>query len=430
MLSVSVLIFIGLIILLLLGLPVAIVLGLVSAASIFSAGRSFQMMASRMYAGIDQFVLMAIPFFCLAGEIMNRSGITDRLINFVNYIVGRLRGGLAHANIYTSLLFAGITGAAVADVSALGSIFIPAMEKQGYTRRFSAAVTAASSIVGPIIPPSIIIVLYSAVTGVSIGTLFAAAIIPGVILGLSMSVYVALIAKRRDFPKIEKKFEVKEFLVSLKDTILALFMPVIIVGGILGGVFTPTEAAAIAVFYGLVVAVVIYRSIGARQIYQSVTSAMRTSAMLFFIIGLASILGWTIARVNLPEIIAHFLISLTANPRVIFLLVVFFLIFVGTWLDMSPACIILAPILAPAMEIIGIHPIHAGTVMIIALVIGLITPPLGVALFTAVAVGKVSIEEVVRELWPFVIVDIVVVILLVYVPELTLTIPRFLGFIK
>jgi tripartite ATP-independent transporter DctM subunit len=190
------------IVLLLAGLPVAIVLGVISTAWVAAAGRSIQMIASRMYAGIDVFVLMAIPFFCLAGEIMNRCGITDRLIQFVDFIIGRVRGGLAQANIYASLLFAGITGAAVADVSALGSVFIPAMEKQGYTRKFSAMITAASSIIGPIIPPSIIVVVYGAVTGVSVGTIFAACMIPGVIVGLSMSAFVAVLARKRNFPRI------------------------------------------------------------------------------------------------------------------------------------------------------------------------------------------------------------------------------------
>ncbi len=417
-----------LIVLLLLGIPVAISLGLISGIWVFLAKSSLQMIASRLYSGIDQFVLMAIPFFCLAGEIMNQSGITDRLITFVNYIIGRLRGGLAQANIYTSLLFAGITGAAVADVSALGSVFIPAMEKQGYTRRFAAALTAGASIVGPIIPPSIIIVIYGAVTGVSIGSLFAAAIVPGVIIGLAMSAYIFSISKKRNFPKIEQKFEVKGFLVSFKDSLLALFMPFIIIGGILGGVFTPTEAAAVAVFYALLVGVLVYRTITLKILYRSIVNAMRTSAMLFFIIGLAAILGWVIARVHLAEHIAQFLIQLSDNPTYILLFVVALLIFVGTWLETGTSCIILAPILAPAMQMVGLEPIHFGTVMIVALNIGLITPPLGVALFAAVSVGNVSFEDVVKEIWPFIIVDLIMLLLLVYVPALSLTLPKLLGF--
>jgi tripartite ATP-independent transporter DctM subunit len=426
---ISVAMFSTLVLLLLIGLPVAMVLGLVSTGWIMLAGSSLQMVASRMYAGIDTFVLMAIPFFCLAGEIMNRCGITDHMIRFVNYLIGRVRGGLAQANIYSSLLFAGITGAAVADVSALGSVFIPAMEKQGYSRKFAAMITAASSIIGPIIPPSIIVVVYGAVTGVSVGAIFAATMIPGVVVGLSMSGFVAILARKRNFPKFEEPFNAKAFFLCLKDSILALIMPLIIVGGIFSGVFTPTEAAAVAVFYALVVGSVFYRTVSIRSIYESVYNAMRTSAMLFFIIGFANILGWIISRVQLPEQIATFMLSLSNDPRLLMLLVVVLLIFVGTWLETSASCIILAPILAPVMVKIGIHPVHFAVVMVVALNIGLVTPPLGVALFAAVGVGKVSFESVVSELWPFLLLDIAVLLLLVFIPELSLAVPRVLGFV-
>ena len=416
--------------LLLAGLPVAIMLGVVSTAWVMSAGSSIQMVASRMYAGIDMFVLMAIPFFCLAGEIMNRCGITDRLIKFVDFLIGRLRGGLAQANIYSSLLFAGITGAAVADVSALGSIFIPAMEKQGYTRKFSAMITAASSIIGPIIPPSIIVVVYGAVTGLSVGTLFAACMIPGIIVGLSMSAFVAVIARKRNFPKIEEPFEMKGFVVCLKDSILALIMPVIIIGGIFSGVFTPTEAAAVAVFYALLVGLVVYHTVTVRNVVQSARNAMRTSAMLFFIIGFANILGWIIARVQLPEAIASFMLTLSDNPTILLLLVLALLLFVGTWLEITASCIILAPILSPVMVQVGVHPVHFAVVMVVALNVGLITPPLGVALFAAVGVGKVPFEDLVGELWPFFALDVLVLLLLVFIPELSLAVPRALGFIQ
>jgi TRAP-type transport system large permease protein len=415
--------------LLLAGLPVAIVLGVVSTAWVMSAGSSIQMIASRMYAGIDVFVLLAIPFFCLAGEIMNRCGITDRLIQFVDFVIGRVRGGLAQANIYASLLFAGITGAAVADVSALGSVFIPAMEKQGYTRKFSAMVTAASSIIGPIIPPSIIVVVYGAVTGVSVGTLFAACMIPGVIVGLSMSAYVAVIARKRNFPRIEEPFELKGFVLCLKDSILALIMPLIIIGGIFSGAFTPTEAAAVAVFYALFVGVVVYRTVTISKVVKSAYNAMRTSAMLFFIIGFANILGWIIARVQLPETIAKFMLTLSGDPKILLLLVLALLLFVGTWLEITASCIILAPILSPVMVQVGIHPVHFAVVMVVALNVGLITPPLGVALFAAVGVGRVPFEDLVSELWPFLALDVLVLLLLVFIPELSLAVPRALGFI-
>ena len=425
----TVIMFALLIFLLLAGLPVAIVLGVVSTSWVIIGGYSIQMIASRMYAGIDLFVLMAIPFFILAGEIMNHCGITDRLIKFVDFVIGRVRGGLAQANIYASILFAGITGAAVADVAALGSIFIPAMEKQGYTRKFSATITAVSSIIGPIIPPSIIVVIYGSVTGLSIGTLFAACVIPGVIVGLGMSTYVALFAKKKNFPKSDHPFEVKAFLVCFKDSILAILMPLIIVGGIFSGLFTPTEAAAASAFYALFIGTVIYRTVTPSSLLKSVFNSVRTSAMLFFIIGFANILGWIIAREQIPDAIANFLLSLSSNPTILLLLVVVFLLFLGTWMEITASCIIIAPILAPVMAQVGVHPVHFAVVMLVVLNVGLITPPLGVALFAAVGVGKVGFEDVVSELWPFLVVDLLAILLLTFIPELSLIVPRALGFI-
>jgi tripartite ATP-independent transporter DctM subunit len=300
MFTLAILMFLLLVVLLLLGMPVAIVLGVVSVLFLIFSGQPLQMVPSKIYSEMNAFVLMAIPFFILAGEIMNKTGITDNIIKFVNNIVGRFRGGLAQANIFTSILFAGITGAAVSDVSALGSVFIPAMEKQGYKRSFSATLTAASSIIGPTIPPSIIIVMYAAVTQVSVGGLFAATIIPGLILGISQSIYVIIISRYYNFPKFEIKLSLKEFAISFKDSILALITPFIILGGILGGVFTPTEAAAIAVLYALILGVFIYRSMSLKDIYSVTHYTVRISAILLFIIGVAGILGWIISLIGLP----------------------------------------------------------------------------------------------------------------------------------
>jgi TRAP-type transport system large permease protein len=423
------LLFIILIILLLIGLPVAIALGVISLSWILLEGRSLLMVASKMYAQMNQFTLLAIPFFILAGEIMNYSGITNRLVKFVNIIIGRVRGGLAQVNIYTSMLFAGITGAAISDVAALGAIFIPAMEEQGYTREYSAMITAASSIVGPIIPPSIIIVLYGAVTRVSIGAMFAGAIIPGVIVSVAMSIMVGITGKKKNLPKIEEKFTFKELITSFKDSFLALMMPVIILGGILSGVFTPTEAAAVALLYALIVSVFIFRSITWDKFILAMKNSVRVSAALLFIMGVSGILGWIISRINLPGELTTYMLSLSSNPNVICLIVVALLLFVGTWLDNGAACILMAPILAPIMENIGFHPVHFGIIMIVTLNVGLITPPLGVCLFAAVEVGKVPFESIVQEIWPYIILDVIVVLLLVYIPELTLFFPRLFGLI-
>lgn len=423
------LMFLLLILLLLLGLPVAIVLGVVSVIWLALAGLPLKMAASTVYTSMNLFVLMAIPFFIFAGEIMNKTGITDHLIKFVNLVIGRFRGGLAQASIYTSILFAGITGAGVSDVTALGTIFIPAMEKQGYKRSFAATLIAATSIIGPTIPPSIIIVIYAAVAQVSVGAMFAAAIIPGILIGLSHSIYVALIAKKQNFPKFDIKVSPKEFAISFKNSLLALITPFIILGGILGGVFTPTEAAAIAVLYSLIVGLAIFRTINFRDIFNVFVASFKLSAMLFFIIGVAGILGWLIAKIGLPSLLVKTFLSFTNNVDLIFIIVMLFMIFVGTWLDNGPACIILAPILAPMMTSLGVNPIHFGVLMIITLNIGLITPPLGICLFAASAVGDVKIETLAVQIWPYVLIDFLVILLLIYVPELSLFLPRLLGFI-
>jgi tripartite ATP-independent transporter DctM subunit len=428
MFTLAILMFLLLVVLLLLGMPVAIVLGVVSVLFLIFSGQPLQMVPSKIYSEMNAFVLMAIPFFILAGEIMNKTGITDNIIKFVNNIVGRFRGGLAQANIFTSILFAGITGAAVSDVSALGSVFIPAMEKQGYKRSFSATLTAASSIIGPTIPPSIIIVMYAAVTQVSVGGLFAATIIPGLILGISQSIYVIIISRYYNFPKFEIKLSLKEFAISFKDSILALITPFIILGGILGGVFTPTEAAAIAVLYALILGVFIYRSMSLKDIYSVTHYTVRISAILLFIIGVAGILGWIISLIGLPLMMTEFFLSFTDNTHIIFILVMLLMIFVGTWLDNGPACIILAPILAPMMTSLGIHPLHFGTLMIISLNIGLITPPLGICLFAACAVGNVKFEAIAIQIIPFLLIDFIVIILLIFLPSLSLYLPKLLGF--
>lgn len=417
--------------LILFGLPIAVGLGVISVSWVFIAGSNVDVIASRIFGGINSFVLMAMPFFILAGEIMNCSGITERLIRFVNYIVGRVSGGLAQANIYTSTLFAGITGAAISDVAALGSVFIPAMEKQGYKRDFSCMLTAASSIVGPIIPPSIVIVVYSSVTSISIGALFSAAIVPGVILSVAMSIYTFVIAKKRKFPKVvDSKFCFKGLILAGKEAILALIMPIIIIGGILGGIFTPTEAAAVALLYALLVGLFVFKSINFKNMYKALRTTVLTSSMLFFLIGVGTLLGWIIARVNLPSHLTNMLLSVSDNSNVTFLLVVAFLLFVGTWLDTSSAIIILAPILSPTMEMLGINPLHFGIVMIITMCVGLITPPLGVCIFAVCGVGKVKFENVVKEVWPYLGVDIIIIILLVYFPNITLMLPRLLGFVR
>ncbi len=418
------------IILLLIGMPIAFALGITSTIWLMVTGQNLMMIGAKMYSGLDSFVFMAIPLFVLAGEIMNKTSITDSLVKFINVLIGGFRGALAQANIYTSLLFAGLTGAAISDVSAIGSIYIPAMSKQGYKPAFAAAITATSSIVGPIIPPSIIMVMYGGITGVSIGALFAGAIIPGILIGIGQSIYLFAVAKKKNFPKSKIKVTPKEFMISFRNALVAIVMPFIILGGLIFGIFTPTEAAAVAVAYAMAVGFIIFRTLKVSDLYGLLSKTVRISGMLFFIIATANILGWVISRVNLPERLTISLMSVSGqNAGIALFIIVIFLLFIGTWMECGAATVVIAPIIAPIAVKLGFHPVHFGITMCVALNIGLVTPPLGVCLFAAAGISGCSFEQIVKEAWPIIILMIVSLFLIAFVPELTLLIPRKLGLI-
>ncbi|MCK4783588.1 MAG: TRAP transporter large permease, partial [Desulfobacteraceae bacterium] len=348
--------------LLLAGMPVAFVMGFsASLYLLFSPQVSFLDMApQKLFSGMDSFVLMCIPFFILAGEIMTRGRIADRIVDFANLIVGRFRGGLAHVNILASMLFAGITGIALGDIAALGSIFIPAMKKQGYPGPFAAAVTASSSIIGPIIPPSMIIVIYGAVTSVSIGALFAAAIIPGILMGLSQMCIVAYLANRHRYPKLAVLITPKKLMLGTRDAVVPLMMPAIIIFGILSGVFTPTEAAGVAVLYAFVVASFFYRSLKISDYAPIFRTAIIFSAKLLLIVGCGSILAWVFGIENVPDKMRGLFYSVSQNRYVLLLLINLFLILLGMWLDCSASIILFAPMLTPLAAAIGLDPVHFG----------------------------------------------------------------------
>ncbi|MDA3787048.1 MAG: TRAP transporter large permease [Desulfobacula sp.] len=421
--------FILLIALMFLGLPVAIAIGVTASAWVISSGMPLIIIPDKFFAGMDAFVLMAIPFFMVAGETMNRADITRKLIEFANFLVGRFRGGLAYVNIVTSLIFSGITGAAVADVSALGTIFIPSMEKDGYTKGYAAAVTAASSIVGPIIPPSIVIVVYGAITNTSVAALFAAAIVPGLLIGLIQGIVVFIQAKHRNFPRQKVDFTPKQFILSFKDASLALIMPLIILGGILFGITTPTEAAAIACLYAFILGVFVYRKLTLIDFLMIFKRATYQYTSLLVIMGAASVLGWILSRSQAHMALIKLLFGLTENPKLILAIVILFLLFVGTWLETNATIVLLAPTLTAAMALIGYQPIHFGTIMILAVNIGLITPPLGVCLFAASGTGNVAVEDIVREIWPYIGASVFVLFIIAFFPEIVYFIPRLLGLI-
>ena len=421
-----------LIILIFLGIPVFFATGASVLVYFFTEDRMnmLNVIALRMFNGINVYVIIAVPLFLLAGEIMMKSGITDRILKFANLLVGHLRGGLAYANVIASLFFGGISGLAVADVSAIGSVFIPAMKKEGYPPGFTAAITASSSLQGPIIPPSVIMVIYAAIVGrVSIGAMFIAGIIPGAMLGLTDCVVVGIKSHIRKYPKREYRASLKEILIGLGDVIIALIMPVIIVGGIVSGIFTPTEAAAVATAYALLISTVVYRNIKFKDILKMLKKIAVTTSTLVLILSVSSLLSWMMSKERISEAIASFLLGISTNPQIILLTVVGFLLFIGMWLDAGPAIIIFGPVLAPAMVNLGFNPVYFGLIMVMTLVIGFITPPFGICLFAVSAVGDVKVREVSKEIWWLVVSDIVVVLLAILFPSMIMTLPRVFGFV-
>ena len=421
--------FLLLIALMFIGLPVAIAIGATASIWVVASGLPLIIIPDKFFAGMDAFVLMAIPFFMVAGEVMNRSAVTNKLIDFSNFLVGRFRGGLAYVNIVASLIFAGITGAAVADVSALGTIFIPSMERDGYKRSYAAAVTAASSIVGPIIPPSIVIVVFGAITNTSVAAMFAAAIIPGLLIGLIQCVVVFVQAKKNNFPKQHVDFTTAKFFTSFKDAALALILPMIILGGILFGITTPTEAAAIASLYAIILGVFVYRKLKVSDFLLICKRATYQYTSLLVIMGSAAILGWILSRSQAHVALVKLLFGVSQNPKIILVIVLLFLLFVGTWLETNATIVLLAPTLTAAMKLIGYGPIHFGTLMILTVNIGLITPPLGVCLFAASGTGNVSVEAIVKEIWPYITASVVVLFLAAMFPQIVYFLPRLLGLI-
>lgn len=416
--------------LLLLGLPIGYVLGIAGVVGLLQLGGTpFLMMApKRFFEGLDLFTFMAMPFFILAGEIMNRSGITTRLVAFAEALVGYLRGGLAHTNMVASVLFAGMTGAAVSDAAAFGNTLVPAMVRKGYSRPFACAVTAAGSIIGPTIPPSNLMVIYGSIMGVSIAGLFAAGIIPGLLIALLCMAVIAALGRRLGLPKGEGGPSLRRILRSFRSSLLAIFMPVIILGGILGGIVTPTEAAAIAVAYALVVGGLVYRTLRLADLLAMLERTALITGVVFLIIASASILGWWMTFEQIPQKVAAGFLALSDSPGVIIAMILALLLIVGMFMDINAALLILAPVLVPLTKSIGMDPIHAGIVIVLALNISLMTPPVGACLFVLASVTGEKIERISAALWPFILVEVGVLLVIAYWDGLTLFLPRLLGF--
>ncbi len=483
-------------VLIMVGLPVVFALLVSPFALIMLEGDTRNVVAGlyrNFYNGMDSFPLMALPFFMLAGEVMNRGGITVRLVEFSQAFMGHMRGGLAHVNILSSILFAGLSGSAVADTSALGSTLIPAMEKNGYSRKFAAAITAASSVIGPIIPPSGIMIIYAYVMGESVAALFLAGIVPGILVGVGLMIMVRLLADRYDLPKAERivqkdqtmtpleawvsfflirvniagllyaisglvtqfipqqvngwlifliglpiahaiAFATKsrvshDFRIVCKKAIAPLQTPIIILGGILVGVFTPTEASAVAVAYALIVSFFVLRSMNGKDLIEVLAkSALSTSAVLL-LVGAAVAFKTVVSLSYAPQILSDYILSLSENPLILLFLINILLFIVGMFLDAGPAIIILGPILGPIFVDLGVHPVHFAIIMSVNLTVGLATPPMGLVLFVASTVSGEKVETIARAILPFLAVEILVIFLITYIPAISMTVPYLSGFL-
>ncbi|HEX6141467.1 MAG TPA: TRAP transporter large permease [Geminicoccaceae bacterium] len=412
--------------LLLMGMPIAVVMvlsGLAGAASI--GGLAYlEIIADRMYSGVAGYVLISVPYFIFTAELMNHAGLTERLVRFNNALFGRVRGALSHVNITVSVFFAGLTGAAITDTVALGKILIPAMKKQGYDADYSAAVTACSSIIGPIIPPSIVMVVYASILrDVSVLDLFAAGIVPGLLMAVALLVASAYISWRRGYPRQETPFSFRSLLWTFLPTIPALLVPVIILGGILSGATTVTEASAFGAVYALAVGLLGYRTLTPRKILDALITTVRFSGVVFFLLAASTVLGWFVTRSGIAREAAAFIANVSDFWILQILAVDLLIILLGTVLDVLPAMVVSAPVLVPAMVQLGFDPLHFAIVMILTLNVANITPPVGMTLMTAAKIADVPYERAIRQSAPFFASHMVVIVLISLVPGIALWLP-------
>lgn len=414
------LLFILLIVFFFINIPVAVALGLASMIVLMLQDNvPLMVIVQKMFNSTDSFTLMAVPFFILAGKLMESGGISRRLMHFAGTMVGSLHGGLAIISIVTCMFFAAISGSAAATTAAVGSILIPAMTKKGYDKSFATAIQAAGGTVGVMIPPSVPLILFGVIAGTSIGDLFIAGILPGIFVSFSLILAAYFISRKRGYGK-EEKSTLKEVAIAFKNAILALLMPVIILGGIYGGIFTPTEGSVVAVVYGLIVGLFIYKEISWRNLPDIFISSAITSAVILFIISCASIFGFLLTREQIPIKISQAMLGVTTNPIMLLIIINIILLIVGTFLETSAAIVILAPILVPVVLAAGIDPVHFGVIMVVNLAIGMVTPPVGINLFVASNIANIRLEHIVRAIIPFIIILIVDVLIISFIPSISL----------
>lgn len=416
-------------ILLVIGVPIAWAIGISSLITLITATGSILalgVMGQQVLTSLDSFALLAIPFFILAGQIMNKGGIATRLIDFAKSLVGALPGGLAHINIVAAMMFGAIAGSSVAAASALGSILGPKMEKEGYSKEFSASVNITSSTMGLVIPPSNILIIYSLASGgVSIGALFIAGYIPGILTGLILMTLSTIWAIRKKFP-VGERSKIGEITVSFMRALPSLFLLVIIIGGIVAGIFTATEAAAIAVVYALLLAF-IYKEVGIADLPQIMMGAIKTTSIVMLLIATSISMSWVMTYGELPKTMSELILGVSDNKIVILILINLILLFVGMFMDMTPAVLIFTPIFLPVAVELGIHPVHFGIIMVMNLCIGICTPPVGTLLFVGISIANTTIEKIFRPMLPMLIAMLVTLLLVTFWEDLSLWLPRLLG---
>lgn len=418
--------FVVLLVLMLSGMPIAYSLGIASAGYMLMSGTSLAMMAQRMVNGANSFTMLAIPFFFMAGELMNISGVTDKIINMAKALVGHFKGGLAQVNIVASVFFAGVSGSATADTAALGSTLIPKMVEEGYDLDFAAAITVASSCVGPIIPPSITLVLYGILAGEDVGKLLIAGIVPGVIIALFQMVYTHFYAVKMDYPSYPKATP-REMGKAMTSGFSALMMPIIIIGGTLSGVFTPTESAAVAVLYGIIIGFFIYRNLKVPQFYESLKRVGVQSMNNMFILAAAACFSWVLTITKAADVLVNLMLGISTNKYVVMLMILALLMFIGFFMQASQALVVLTPMLLPVIKAVGIDPIHFGIVMVVALTFGGCTPPVGSMLFVVNSITKMGFARLTKAMVPLYIPLLGALLVIAFVPQFSLFLPGLMA---
>lgn len=405
------------------GFPIAISLLITSIVYFIISDLSMSVIVQQMQSGASSYVLIAIPLYVFAGQLMNLGGITDRIIRFCNALLGKIRGGLAQVNIFASMIFAGISGEAVADTAGLGTVLIPAMKRQGYTKEFSAAITAGSAVAGPIIPPSIPMVICASLAGVSVGKMFLGGAIPGLLFVLFSMIFTYFLAVRKKFPKVENQ-KSGELFKAFKSSFWALLAPVIIVGTLVLGVVTPTEAGAIAVAYVFIIGFFVYKELKIKDIFEQMASTVKTTGAILIILAMAKVYTYLLTREQIAKVLADTLFGITTHEVILFFLVLLVALIVGAFLSTTAGLLLLIPILGPILSQTGMDPIHFYVLITITLIIGTLTPPVGINLYLSAQIAQASPEKVFVQVIPYILILLFIIIIAFFVPEIILWLPN------